>query len=272
MRGHLGLLKSALALAALFAALTVNSGCASFGKKLKNFFNGGNQEEAQVQQRRTMGPKFSEQENIRYSNSRQYRRMNRNRFEEEADVGAAAGSLWVTEGQSAYLFAQNTTRMVGDPCNVKLEGGPKVQLQTKVRVIAKLLERLEAPPPARGLAGQGAPAPGQPPAAQLASGQPGQQGAQPAGGQTAATAPNPELAKVDANFSVDKIPTRIVEIMKDGSYRVKGTQAFMIGKREYKVIVTGIVRPDDFNEDNTSAAKLLDAQFDVVSTKKGIAL
>ena len=60
--------------------------------------------------------------------------------------------------------------------------------------------------------------------------------------------------------------------MKDGSYRVKGTQAFMIGKREYKVIVTGIVRPDDFNEDNTSAAKLLDAQFDVVSTKKGIAL
>ena len=64
------------------------------------------------------------------------------------------------------------------------------------------------------------------------------------------------------------VPTRIVELLKDGNYRVKGDQPFMIGKREYKVIVTGIVRPADFDDAGISAEKLLDPKFDIVSLKR----
>ena len=42
----------------------------------------------------------------------------------------------------------------------------------------------------------------------------------------------------------------------------------MIGKKEYKVIVTGIVRADDFNDEGIDAPKLLDPQFDIVSLRK----
>jgi flagellar L-ring protein precursor FlgH len=47
-------------------------------------------------------------------------------------------------------------------------------------------------------------------------------------------------------------------------------QPFMIGKREYKVIVTGVVRPEDFDDAGIEAGKLLDPQFDIVSSRKGM--
>jgi flagellar L-ring protein precursor FlgH len=42
----------------------------------------------------------------------------------------------------------------------------------------------------------------------------------------------------------------------------------MIGNRDYRVIVTGIVRAEDFSEDGVSATKLLDPKFDVVSARQ----
>jgi flagellar L-ring protein precursor FlgH len=42
----------------------------------------------------------------------------------------------------------------------------------------------------------------------------------------------------------------------------------MIGKREYKVIVTGLIRPEDFNDAGIISEKLLDPQYDVVSLRK----
>ena len=42
----------------------------------------------------------------------------------------------------------------------------------------------------------------------------------------------------------------------------------MIGKREYKVIITGMIRPEDFNDEGVSSVKLLDPQFDVVSIRR----
>ena len=43
----------------------------------------------------------------------------------------------------------------------------------------------------------------------------------------------------------------------------------MIGKREYKVIVTGMIRPEDFNDQAAvSSGKLMDPQFDVVSIRR----
>ena len=64
------------------------------------------------------------------------------------------------------------------------------------------------------------------------------------------------------------VPTRIVERLPDGNYSVKGAQPFMIGKREYKVIVTGMIRPEDFNDEGVSSNKLLDPQYDVVSIRR----
>lgn len=250
-----------------FAAL---SGCASFGRGLKSFISG--EEESPRRPASTL-TRFSENENVPVNSNRQYRRMNRQRFEEEADLKADAGSLWVMEGQGAYLFAQNQTRMVGDLLNVKIEGAARSQLLTKVRVIARLLERLDAS--RRGLASQeDAPAPqgGTAPTAQANEQQQQQQNANAQ--QGGAQAPNQaaDAKKDEALFPVEVVPTRIVEQLKDGSYRVRGLQAFMIGKREYKVVVTGIVRQQDFDDSGIDSSKLLDPQFDIVSAKKGTTL
>jgi len=40
-----------------------------------------------------------------------------------------------------------------------------------------------------------------------------------------------------AEFNVKTVPTRIIERTVEGNYRVKGSQPFMIGSREFKVIV-----------------------------------
>lgn len=268
----------------LVALVVFTTGCSSFGKKLKSWMNGG---DSSPQAKAVTTPKFSDTDNLRAGSGaeRQYRRMNRQRLEEEADVKADAGSLWVMEGQGAYLFAQNQMRMVGDLLNVKIEGAPKTQLQTKVRVISKLLERLENP---RGLASAGG---ANRPGAAGQGGQPAPAAANPAGaapnpqGQNPA-APNPggdpnqqaqagaenDASKAEPPFAVQTVPTRIVEQLKDGSYRVRGMQPFMIGKREYKVIVTGIVRAEDFDDAGIDAPKLLDPQFDIVSSKKGASM
>jgi flagellar L-ring protein FlgH len=259
--------------------MLMGSGCATINKLTKSLFGGKEEKVAK-------GPtKFSETENVKYNADLNYRRMNRNRFEEEAEVKASAGSLWVMEGQGAYLFAQNTTRLVGDILNVRVDGTPKMQLQTKTKVIAKLLARLDKsdrPQNIRGPASAQVPAalaqqqaqqpnqnqqPNQDPNAVAAQGIGGQQPGQGIPGQAAPGAP-----EVVAPFAVESVPTRVVEVLRDGSYRVRGTQEFMIGKREYRVIVTGIVRQEDFNEEGISADRLLDSQFDIVSAKRGASL
>ncbi len=225
--------------------------------------------------------RYSDRDNLAFESDRKYRRMNKNRFEEEAEVGAQAGSLWVMEGQGAYLFAQNQTRMIGDLLNVRVEGSPKQQLSSKVRVISKLLERLEAPrastaPPVRGpasaagaTAGAGAsnsaasPGVSDPPAAGVGADAQATQVAG-AGGEKPGT-----FDPKDPISTIQTVPTRIVEHLKDGSYRVKGVQPLMIGRREYRVIVTGVVRPEDFDDNGIDASKLLDSQFDIVSSRKG---
>ena len=265
-------------------------GCASFGKKLKAFMAGrGGQGLAAEEVPALSTPRFSEQDNVRYSSERKYRRMTKNKFEEEAEIGAGAGSLWVMEGQNAYLFSQNTSRLVGDILNVRIQGNPKAQLGTKTRVIARLLERLEAPSvrAPSGVAGsavQGALPGGAQDRRQ--AGQQSQAGSQDQQGRAAGAAAentagaspiagsagDPQGGTNGVSFAVEKVPTRIVEVLKEGTYRVKGAQEFMIGKREYKVIVTGLVRPEDFNEDGIDSEKLLDARFDIVSNRRGSAL
>jgi flagellar L-ring protein precursor FlgH len=201
-------------------------------------------------------PRFSENQNMLVPANRNYRRMTRTRLEEESEVHAQAGSMWVMEGQGAYLFAQNKSRREGDLLNIKVEGAAQKQVETKVSVIKKLLKQLEEQENQTKSPAEGVP--------KLADGK---------GDATRAPASTAQAdlvngKKEDETLNLDLVPTRIVERLADGNYRVKGQQPFMIGKREYKVIVTGLIRAEDFNDEGVSSAKLLDPQFDVVSLRK----
>lgn len=251
---------------AVFAALT---GCAGFNRSVKGL----------VSDDKPKVLKYSDQENLRFQSDRKYRRMNKNKFEDEAEVNAQAGSLWVMEGQGAYLFAQNQTRVMGDLLNVRVEGNPRQQLSSKVKVISKLLDRLDAPlrGPASAQTSVAAKAGEKPETVAkkeddgdaVAEATPKGKGAAAAGDKAAA---EKTFDPKDPISTIQTVPTRIVEQLKDGSYRVKGMQPFMIGKREYKVIVTGVVRPEDFDDAGIDSSKLLDSQFDIVSSRKGATL
>lgn len=234
-------------------ALVSLSGCSGFQQIIKN--------------EPSSGVRYSERANLPFETDRKYQRMTRNRFEEEADIGEQAGSLWVMEGQGAYLFAQNQARMTGDLLNIQLEGAPKQQLTSKVRVISKLLERLEKAKSSTSVRGPAAVAGAMSASTQTPT--PAEEATQP---NSAGTKSEETANGKDPIAAIQTVPTRIVEQLKDGSYRVKGVQPFMIGKREYRIIVTGIVRQEDFDDSGIKASKLLDSQFDIVSSKKGTVL
>lgn len=200
--------------------------------------------------------RYSENPQMSVPSDRQYKRMTRSRMEEEAELGSQAGSMWVMDGQGSYLFAQNKARREGDVLNVKLDGPSLKQVETKVNVIKKLLKQLEEQEQ------------------QNLNGGAGLAAAEGEAGRAPASAPAAKLAeekKDDAKeelANIQQISTKIVEKLPDGNYRVRGAQPFMIGKREYKVIAAGLVRPEDFNDEGVSSTKLIDPQFDVVSIRR----
>lgn len=235
----------------ILALSFMTSGCAT----LKGWM--GMESEPKKQEKvasRITTPRFSETQNILVPANRQYKKMTRTRMEEESEVHAQAGSMWVMEGQGAYLFSQNKTRREGDLLNVKVEGAAQKQVETKVSVIKKLLKQLEEQELKQNQPEVEAP--------KLAD------GAKPDEKVARAPAAEEEKNKKEEEIKVDTVPTRIVEKLADGNYRIRGAQPFMIGKREYKVIITGLIRPEDFNDDGISSNKLLDPQFDVVSLRK----
>ncbi len=237
------------------------SACSSIAKQWKSIISDENQAPVAANGAAPQPTNFtySNQENLAPPVYRDYQRMTKKEFENQARVDSRAGSLWVMEGQGSYLFAQNVVRMIGDPVNISLEGEPRNQLERKAEVINDLLKELDLRRKAlsRNLASNGQPQPAQAP--------------------NAAPAPNQQqnlLANNEQNqqetpgiLSVKNVPTRITERLVDGNYRVQGMQPFMIGGREYKVIVSGIVKSEDFNENGISAQDLLDPSFDIVSSK-----
>ena len=248
------------------------SGCASVGKAWRSFI-GADKNQPKVAAAQPSAASFNKQNNLLPETHRQYKRTKRKDLEDDAHLDSKAGSLWVMEGQGAYLFSQNTVRMIGDPIGVTIEGEPQEQLSAKSNVIRELLTQIEERRRralGRGPAGEKKPGEANAPNAQNASaGAPGADPANPAAQNLAnptntATQPGAESNK---DFNVKTVPTRVVERLVDGNYRVRGMQPFMIGSREYKVIVSGIVRAEDFNEDGISASQLLDSNFDIVSSK-----
>ncbi|MBC7370018.1 MAG: flagellar basal body L-ring protein FlgH [Bdellovibrionaceae bacterium] len=244
----------------LFSFLFMLSGCATMEQFLAKL-NGPKEKAVVTEDSDGQSIRYSENPQMSVPSNRQYKRMTRSRMEDESDLGSQAGSMWVMEGQGAYLFAQNKARREGDVMNVKLDGPSLKQVETKVGVIKKLLKQLEDQQQAElnnGLA---------------AAGTDGSRA--PASATTAAAAAAPTAAPTEVKkdekedmSGIQQVTTKIVERLPDGNYRVRGAQPFMIGKREYKVIAAGIVRPEDFNDEGVSSSKLIDPQFDVVSIRR----
>lgn len=240
---------------ALILAVSL-SGCATF----QQWANQGEPENPVMPE--PQAPRYSETPQMGVPATRKYQRMTRSRMEEEAELHSQAGSMWVNEGQTSYLFVQNKTRREGDILNVRLDGSALRQVETKVSVIKKLLQQLEDQQKAELQQRLGATeaTDGRTPASE------GTPAATAASATPAAPAANGEESKDLADVEV--ITTRITEKLQDGNYRIRGAQPFMIGKREYKVIVTGIVRPEDYDDQGMSSNKILDPQFDVVSVRR----
>jgi flagellar L-ring protein precursor FlgH len=238
--------------------------CASFNHKLKAWL-GGDPGADQPKQASTL-TKFSESADVTPRVKRQYKRTTKDSLSEESALDAKAGSLWVMEGQGAYLFSQNIVRLVGDPLAVAIEGDPRDQLQSKVAVIKKLLAKIEEKQRLRL----------RDPAATGADDSADKKGTNKGDKKDKAAA----QAKTDANqapkseesaeLAVKNVPTRIVERTLEGNYRIKGSQPIMIGTREYKIIVTGIVRAEEFNDEGIPSSKLLDPKFDIVSARQKV--
>lgn len=242
-----------------FLAVSALAGCATINKGLKSLV--GRTESEPAQKKTAKVTRFSEDQNAPVPGApRSWQRMTKDRFEREAQVNGSPGSLWVMEGQSSYMFSSNVLRLPGEVVNVKMDGAPKNQLETKVKVIKQMLARLDKPkrkPAAINPAAKSdVVTPQQPPAE-----------ASP----TEAAGADKEKSD-DAQMLVESVPARIVDRTVEGNYRIKGTQNFMIGKREYRVIVTGLVRPNDVNGDQVKADQILDPKFDIVSMKKELKL
>lgn len=249
----------------ILVALT-QSGCASFNRKLKGWLNGGSSP-SEVKQTSTL-TKFSDGGEVAPRVRRQYKRTTKESLRDQSALEPKAGSLWVMEGQGAYLFSQNVIRLVGDPIAVTMDGDPKDQLSSKVVVIKKLLSKIEERQKARlrnpaGTTGDDS-------MAEAKADDKKENEKSKDKKEKTASAPAQEKSKEEllADFNVKNVPTRIVERTLDGNYRVKGSQPFLIGSREYKVIVTGIVRAEDFNDDGIVSSKLLDPKFDIVSARR----
>jgi len=236
----------------LLLTLVTEVGCAGVNRRLKAWLNGEAQTPTAAPSQLT---KFSDNNDLPPPVLRQYRRTTKETLSDQASLEAKSGSLWAMEGQGAYLFSPNIVRLVGDPLAVQLEGDPRDQLNSKVATIRKLLAKIED---RRTQASRG-PASANPteeaPAAEAAGAAKGEDK------KDGAAAAADELG-------IKTVPTRIVERTIEGNYRVKGQQPFIIKNHEYKVIVTGVVKAEDFNDDGIPAGKSIDPKFDIVTARR----
>lgn len=270
----------------ILSLIVFSSGCAT----INDWFYPKKEADVAVKEEADQEPltKYSDVTNHAPPSDRDYRRMTREVMEEESELHSGAGSLWVMEGQTSYLFAQNKNRKEGDPTTVKVEGAAMKQVQMKADTIKDLLNDLEEQKRqaeekkkkdeaevqrladiarekdaiiAKSEANNEA-------AAQALAEQ------RVAERKPAAVEPvkpvveKPKEEKIDLK-EVESIPMRITEKLPDGQYRVSGQQYLTIKNRPYKVIATGIVRGDDYNDQLISSEKLYDSQYDIIHMKKG---
>lgn len=238
--------------------------------------------------------RYSQLNNMAPPSDRQYKRMTRERMEDESELNSSAGSLWKMEGQTAYLFAENKHRREGDPTTIKMEGAALKMIENKVAVIQDLLGQLEeqkikaeeeakqaeeeklrlaqleeerkfrAEQIARGEIEVD---PVQ--EAQLAALEEKllAEARKPASVEAPAVAKDPKADKIDLK-EIELIPSKIVGKTAGDTYRIRGQQYLTIKKKPYKVIATALIRVEDFSDAGISSNKLLDAQYDVIHVKR----
>jgi len=239
--------------------------------------------------------KYSETANLMPAADREYKRMTRQRMEDDSDLQAGAGSLWLMEGQTSYLFAQNKHRRPGDPTQIKVEGSALKQLELKVATIQDLLKDLEEQKKiaeeqekkelaekqrladidkeaqkiltngeARTEVAAKVIAEERSRLREVASVQEKDKNKDQ---KQADVKPKDKEEKIDLK-DVELIPSKVVEKMPDGLLRVSGQQTLMIKKRPYKVLAMGLVRPEDFDDNQISSSKMMETQFDIIHIKK----
>jgi len=240
-------------LLALYLVLSL-CGCAALGDKIKSLAGTA----PQSQKAATVDPSnaYSKVKNYKSGNlpQRKYGRMNRDRFVEEAKVGEESGSLWVTEGQSSYLFSQNQKRLEGDVLNVLIEDQAKEQLNSKIGTISNLLRSRKEAAEAKRKAAMAK--------ASTTKNQPANAKQEEPGKKAAI-----DEEKLPS-LSTDKVPSRVTAAYPDGSYRIKGTKTMLIENKEFQVLITGLVRGNDIKDDSVASSKLLDAKYDIVSQRR----
>ena len=239
--------------------------------------------------------RYSSLNNMAPPSDRQYKRMTRERMEEESQLNSSAGSLWKMEGQTSYLFAENKHRQEGDPTSIKLEGSALKFVENKAYVIKDLLGQLDeqkqkadeeekrATAEKQRLAQIEAEkklraeriAKGEIVVDPLDEGQSDAEAAKPAMDArlpaSLATAPAAGKKAVEEKIDlkeVESIPAKIVEKVSNDTYRIRGEQYLTIKKKPYKLIATALIRAEDFSDAGVSSNKLLEAQYDLVHVKR----
>ena len=236
----------------LYGLCYLMMGCVSFGRFMQEAVSKDVQEKKTYVRKIDRGPQSLNGPGKsvgKIDRSRPYKRTNHERLQEKSLLGENSGSLWVERGQGSYLFAQNTNRLVGDLVNIEIEGQAKKQVETKVSVIKDLIARIKKQKEERRQK------------AQIR-----QKARSPASKKKTSSAPSKGGKNQD--FQVKIVPSRISDILKDGSYMVQGDQPFMIGKKEYKLVVKGIVRQENFDDQGISSDVLLEPKFDIVTSSR----
>ncbi len=237
--------------------------------------------------------KYSDLNNMAPPSDRQYKRMTRQKMEEESSLNSSAGSLWNMEGQTSYLFAENKHRREGDATTIKLEGSALKLVENKAYVVSDLLVKLEEQKKISEEENKKAEEKRQRLAQleaerklrvdRIAKGEivvdpldeqateEALLAAESAERKPASVASDANKKTIDEKIDlkeVESIPVRITERLSDNTYRVRGQQFLTIKKRSYKVIATGLLRAEDYKDDGVSSNKLLEAQYDLVHVKR----
>ncbi len=248
--------------------------------------------------------KYSTEPNYAPVSDRDYRQMTRQKMEDESGLNAGAGSLWVMEGQTSYLFAQNKQRRTGDPTRIKVEGAALKQLETKVSTIQELLaqledQRIQAETDLKKMEEDKKTEADR--KLRLAEIEKEKDNivTNSLGGLNATAESIQKLAEENVNKrmpaaivdpkvkkdqkvvatnqkkeekpdlkDIEFIPSRIIEKTPEGMYKISGQQMMTIQKRPYKVIATGLVRPEDFDDQSISSIKIFEPQYEIIHMKK----
>lgn len=230
--------------------------------------------------------KYSDVNNYAPAADRNYKRMTREKFEEDSELQAGAGSLWLMDGQTSYLFAQNKKRREGDATTLLVQGMALKDVEMKAMAVKDLLIELENQKKEAELKKKKEEE-SQKRLAEidkekkviLAKGEADNEDAaqvlaeqridarKPASVAVAEAPKDPELDKINLK-EIEQVPMKITERLTDNQYRVSGQQFITIRKRMYKLVVAGIIRGEDFSDQSVTSDKMFDQKFELVHLKK----